>query len=260
MVICQSCIFEKVYGFSNENLKSYEQLLNFTNAKVLSVIGSGDQYFSAILYGASKVTLFDINNCAYYYFILKFYAIKILSYEEFVKLFLKTNLDDNKLYMKVYPYLPVNTRAFFDAYLKHGNKLSNLRLRQDFQYGKDVFATSKISSQIPYLNRTDYYRLQQILKAEKLPEVILSDLLNLKKMLSERYDILLLSNIYLYLDCNVLEFSKLLASFNSGVVQAHYIWGDLPNQVKEFKKEGYSAYEVEGHFDDNKDTVLIYKL
>ena len=44
------------------------------------------------------------------------------------------------------------------------------------------------------------------------------------------------------------------------MVQAHYIWGDLPNQVKEFEKEGYCVYEVEGHFDDNKDTVLIYKL
>lgn len=44
------------------------------------------------------------------------------------------------------------------------------------------------------------------------------------------------------------------------MVQAHYIWGDLPNQVKEFKKEGYCVYEVEGHFDDTKDTVLIYKL
>ena len=39
----------KVYKFSNENLTSYQELYDFTDKKVLSVIGSGDQYFSSIL-------------------------------------------------------------------------------------------------------------------------------------------------------------------------------------------------------------------
>ena len=42
----------KLYRFSNENLTSYQDLYDFKNKKVLSVIGSGDQYFSSILYGA----------------------------------------------------------------------------------------------------------------------------------------------------------------------------------------------------------------
>lgn len=34
-----------VYPFTNENLTSYQNLYHFDNAKVLSVLGSGDQYF-----------------------------------------------------------------------------------------------------------------------------------------------------------------------------------------------------------------------
>ena len=45
----------KVYKFSNENLTSYQELYDFTDKKVLSVIGSGDQFFSSILYGAKEV-------------------------------------------------------------------------------------------------------------------------------------------------------------------------------------------------------------
>ena len=50
----------KLYRFSNENLTSYQDLYDFKNKKVLSVIGSGDQYFSSILYGAEEVTCFDM--------------------------------------------------------------------------------------------------------------------------------------------------------------------------------------------------------
>ena len=54
----------KIYNFSNENLISYESLYNFNSAKVLSVIGSGDQYFSSLLYGAKEIDLYDINRRA----------------------------------------------------------------------------------------------------------------------------------------------------------------------------------------------------
>ena len=77
----------KIYKFTNENLTSFKELYDFEGKKVLSVIGSGDQYFASILYGASEVTLFDKNPLAYYYLIFKYAAIKIFSYEEFIKFF-----------------------------------------------------------------------------------------------------------------------------------------------------------------------------
>lgn len=43
---------DRVFPFTNENLTSYGKIYNFDNAKVLSFLGSGDQYFSSILHGA----------------------------------------------------------------------------------------------------------------------------------------------------------------------------------------------------------------
>jgi len=63
---------DKAYAFTNENLKSYRQLYDFEGAKVLSVVGSGDQYFASILYGAKEVTLFDNNPNGWYHFLLKY--------------------------------------------------------------------------------------------------------------------------------------------------------------------------------------------
>ena len=71
---------EKVYGFTNENINVFPEFFNFDNANVLTVLGSGDQYFGALLNGARDVEVFDINYLAWYHFLLKYTAIKILSY------------------------------------------------------------------------------------------------------------------------------------------------------------------------------------
>ncbi|MEG2993723.1 MAG: hypothetical protein RR847_05580, partial [Bacilli bacterium] len=87
-----SYLYEKVYGFSNENISSYNSLYDFKDKKVLSVLGSGDQYFSSILFGAKEVDLFDSNRLAWFYFILKYYGIKTLSFKEFYDFFVTSNL------------------------------------------------------------------------------------------------------------------------------------------------------------------------
>ena len=63
----------KVYLFSNENVNSFKSIYNFDNATVLSVIGSGDQYFSSLLFGAKHIDLFDFNARTIYYFFLNIF-------------------------------------------------------------------------------------------------------------------------------------------------------------------------------------------
>ena len=46
---------EKVYAFTNENLTCLKDIYSFQNAKVLTVLGSSDQYFSSVLFGAREV-------------------------------------------------------------------------------------------------------------------------------------------------------------------------------------------------------------
>ena len=62
----------KVYGFTNEFVAAYPEIYDFDNANVLSIIGSGDQYFTAMLAGAKSVTVFDLNVNAWHHFVLKF--------------------------------------------------------------------------------------------------------------------------------------------------------------------------------------------
>lgn len=83
---------EKVYSFTNENVSSYSDIYNMNGANMLTILGSGDQYFTAILNGAKNVELIDINIISWYYFVLKFTSIKYLSYEEFIKFFITEKL------------------------------------------------------------------------------------------------------------------------------------------------------------------------
>ena len=53
--------FMEVYPFTTENISSYFPLLELDGKDVLTVGSSGDQAFNAILCGAGKVTIIDIN-------------------------------------------------------------------------------------------------------------------------------------------------------------------------------------------------------
>ena len=43
---------QKIYDFTNENVGAFKSLFDFSNAHVLTVLGSGDQYFTSLLNGA----------------------------------------------------------------------------------------------------------------------------------------------------------------------------------------------------------------
>ena len=54
-----------VYRFTNEDINSYYHHLE-NKDKILTVIGSGDQYFTCKLFGANRVDVFDYDNIYYY--------------------------------------------------------------------------------------------------------------------------------------------------------------------------------------------------
>lgn len=93
--------YRRVYTMSNENIGSYKELYDFDGARLLTVLGSGDQYFNSLLYGVSDATIFDINYTAWLYFRIKYKAIKILSYEEFIKVFVLRDMYDIEVYNKI---------------------------------------------------------------------------------------------------------------------------------------------------------------
>lgn len=234
----------EIYGFTNENVNSFASLYNFSDARVLSVLGSGDQYFASLLYGAREVELYDINERAYDFFVLKYYGIMLLEYEEFYDYFVLKKLNDEKQFKDLISYLPSDVR----------NRLCSLYNRYS---GLFLYLTPDIASinygdghVIPYFDEDEYYRLQGILRSRGLPKFYLENFLNLPDKLPKNdYDIILTSNIFywLYLDEEeerVLEYKKILERFGCPEVQALYSWS-LPVSLEEkFLENGFDIESV----------------
>lgn len=235
---------ERVYGFTNENVSSFSSLYNFSSAKVLSVLGSGDQYFASLLYGAREVDLYDVNEMAWDFFILKYYGIMLLNYEEFYDYFVIKKLNDEKHFEYLLSYLPRDVRM----------RLSDLYKRY---FGLSDYLTPDIANivyddghVIPYFEKCEYYRLQDILKSKNLPRFYLDNFINLPNILPKSgYDIVLASNVFywLYLDeeeKKVLEYKGILERFDCPEIQALYSWS-LPDDLeKTFLESGFNIETV----------------
>lgn len=250
----------KVYGFTNEFVAAYPEIYDFDNANVLSIIGSGDQYFTAMLAGAKSVTVFDLNVNAWHHFVLKFMAIRYLSYEEFWQFFITDGLDNLKLYLKIRDYLPSNVKDFFDLVKITKLKFSNIKVKSCFM---DSFKQKDYLRMLPYLNEENYYKLQELLKKRKLPNFIIKDFSDIS-LGSERkdYDLLLLSNIYHWMDLSPIDFKFLLDKFEPCVIQALYAWTRY-QEIKEFERLGFEVNNVPAVkptlYNEGFNYVLTYK-
>lgn len=173
--------FDKFYQFTNENLTSYEGIIDFAGSSILSVVGSGDQYFSSLLFGSEKVDLFDINTAAIYYFILKFVAIRILSYDEFMDFFLNSKFSKIEIYNKIRTSLPKEVREYFDEIYRS----SSIEAQSYLTLGMRNYENTNTGRIIPYFERKQYYILKRILNNIDFPKFYAMDLLELPKHLEK---------------------------------------------------------------------------
>lgn len=224
---------KKVYSFTNENLTCLQTLYNFSNAKVLTVLGSGDQYFSSLLFGAQEIEVYDINPLSWDYFVLKFYGIILLSYEDFFNYFVIKKTDDEAIFNYLKSYLPLETRKNLEEQLNIHKKMSAMLEQVDVA---SIYFNN--GQTIPYFSKEEFYRLKAMLTNTRLPIFYNFNLKELPNILQGKYyDILLTSNIFywLYL-CNesshVQEFKNLLAKFNCPTIEAIY----SPEIREELKK------------------------
>ena len=237
---------EKVYSFSNENLASYEKIYNFDGAKVLTVVGSGDQYLTSILNGAKEVEVFDTNRVAYLYLILKITALKYLSLEEFYNFFVN-KANEREYYQKLRDYLPTITRGFFDKLIRDNKGISSIYLNSLLYTGPKSINDDSI---IPYFNQDNYDYLKELLKGiGKIPKFYEADFMELANKNKDSYDLILLSNIYSNLNIRtkkpISTFKKTLEQMNAQEIQAYYAW-HYNDAVQGFLNEGFSLDEVEG--------------
>lgn len=241
-------LYNKVYDFTNENVSCLNDLYHFENAQVLSIIGSGDQYFTSILNGAKKVDLVDVNPTSHLYFILKFYAIRELEYEEFYEFLVLKNFNNPNIYFKLEPVLPIKALIYY-RYLMENNRKYIYNYSCFKKDGIDLLSKKNQkyyfdneNTVIPYFKRDNYYKLKEKLKTMELPNFFQTNIVNLKNEIKGNYDILLMSNIYNSLDMNIEQYTKLLKKFDVPEIQTCYDWYGW--YLKEFMNGDYLINKV----------------
>lgn len=197
-----------IYGTATEEIDHFMPVLNVENKKVLTVAGSGDQILSCALYGAQSVDAFDINPFQLYYSRLKVAAMKALNVDEYNKYFYNNgfyHIYSKELYSKIRDYLDNDTRAFFDSLYKNG-----------FEAKYDEFIVNSHMDEkfsiIPSFTKEDNYdKAKDNLEKMKI-KYISADLMKINWKTKEIYDVIMLSNIYKWLNekqrRTFLEFAK----------------------------------------------------
>ena len=245
--------YSAVYDFTNENVACLQYLYDFKGAKVLSIVGSGDQYFASILNGAKQVDLFDLNPTSYLYFLLKFYSIRELNYNEFYDFFIKKDFINKSVFEKLSKVLPKNVLEYYKYLVENRDNLQKIFKRDGINLlsrinQKYYFKTEK--PVIPYLNVHNYYKLQLLLKKQEIPKFFNKDLFELEETIKGNYDILLLSNVFNYIKMDLFEYSKFLNRLNIPQIQVLYDWHGL--YLDEFNCLKFVS--------DSRETQLKYSL
>lgn len=225
-----------VFLFSNENVAEYVRSLgNMKNANVLTVAASGDHMFEAYLAGAKNVDTFDINSFQRCVVELKNHMIKYVERDDFLRFFFSSkDFFDHKIIEPIYDKFSVNLQYFFSKYETKG--------REMFRYRAACHPEYSPFTNLTYLQKDNYYKLRDL-----LPDTINfkhCDISNISKRFSQKYDVIMLSNIFDYMFTEhrlqdqrfyrlYSEILKVLAQNNlnkdNGCIGFHYLWeGNAP--------------------------------
>lgn len=215
--------YSTCYKFSNENLIGYFDKFKIKDGKILTVCGSGDQVLSSILYGAKEIDCFDSNSTAYYNMMLKYYAIKYLSYNDFIDFFSISSVctDEKKIYDSFkHRICNIRVRAFFDLLFSENYSLSAL-------YNNDTENMENLFYNVPYLIPENYYKLKSIIDNSKI-NFKQSDLFNVFEIFDGKYDFINFSNIYDYISnsykfCVFIDKAKSYLT-SDGAIMINYSW------------------------------------
>lgn len=181
-----------VFLFSNENVAGTMQILeNIGGANVLSVAASGDSVFDAYLAGAKNVDTFDINSFQKLVMELKMHMIKHIDYYDFLSFFFSnSNFFEQDIIAPIEGKFSQPLKHFITKYKIHGRDLFKYRAAHHPDFNP-FFNLNYLKTE------QNYYKLRGI-----LPDKINfkhCDLVNVSEKFNQRYDIILLSNIFDYM-------------------------------------------------------------
>lgn len=228
----------QVYGFSNERIDALFCHFSFKGKSILTVGSSGDQALNAILRGANNITLIDANIFTKAYVEYKISAIKNLSFEEFSSIFLSENIDpfNHKIYAKISHGLPKDVQIFWDNIILEQNES-----KDTYEYFVHQETWRKKTLSKCFKCKEDYYKLRQKLEHFKI-NYVYSEFNDFASKINQKYDIILLSNIYQYvasrdgIDAFTEVVNNLYENYlnNGGKIQIHYQFNNMYKQPLNF--------------------------
>lgn len=237
--ICFNDIRDTCYLTSNEDLKAFMKREYFEGKRVATVGSSGDQMLDSLLLGAKDVTLIDANYYSRAFAEYKLAMVKNLNYEKFmVSLEVpRIKLFNINLYKEISHDLSRPVQEFWDRlFLEYQGEYLEL---DDFNYDyleNNVTATT-ISSElilfdensgVNYIaSKDNYLKLQEFLrKGDYKINFARADVSRFNEVLEGTFDVILLSNIYDYVDhYNFVKYVKELYNNKlnpGGLIQVHY--------------------------------------
>ncbi len=199
-----------IYIASTENVRDLMKLYK-NYESVLTVGSTGAQGLEAVLNGARKIDLFDINELQRLYFEYMLTAIIILDYETFIKYFtIKTyksssertlfkDLLSEELYDKVVKYLPKDVETFYTPLYDYFDSVD--LILSDLYCSDYTLLLSYLKKYISFYNEDEYYKLQRILRNEQC--IISYKTLSITEVLKQyngKYDLIMLSNVLQFYD------------------------------------------------------------
>lgn len=264
-----------VYVFSNECVSGgIDALGDLQGKRVLCVCASGDQALDCYYKGASRVDTFDINSYQECIYELKTHMVRHFDYDDFLKFFFKDPWGlPLKMLAPISQYFSTRLNKFIQKYKERGERAYSLL---------KVYDDSIIDNSHYLRSKLDYLHLR-----ERLPDGVSfrhCDSRALTANFKERYDVIILSNIfdYVYPDSLSKEerhkifFMKYLTPLAeknlkaNGCISARYIWAELPtawtNFADYFQREYMATSEyrlgmrcARSYHDDVADMVMLLK-
>lgn len=206
--------FGHVYLFTNENVADYINRFDMRGKRILSVAAGGDHAFECLLSGASFVDMFDVNYAQKVIVELKSHMIKSLPYEDFMDFFFdKKHFFDKKIIAPLWKNFSRELSLYMDWYYCMGECAP----RRMFVYGKSMnpgYDKDKIS----YLSCSEKYAEL----SNRIPRVFnfahrnISDLAG---YYNQKYDFILLSNIFDYYRCPMFGGPMVFNQFYDNVIK-----------------------------------------
>ena len=201
------CVTQFAYKVSNEYLSDYFSMLDLENKSLATVGSSGDQIFNALYYGSKKITLIDGCVFAEAFIKYKMALIKTFDFKTFSKIvFYDKNIFDWKVYSKISHHLSGEIRQFFDEIMliQYNFKLEENGIDNEWfqNYLRDCVIHRGINSNFSvfYRDSVAYNYLQKkLIENDFEIEYIHADFSEFPNRLTDKYDYIILSNVYDYI-------------------------------------------------------------